>query len=62
MISTQNSAWLVTQYLARFGQRTPRRWGWGIPLKKRTAARIKWILENQPHDSIAKVHIDFLLV
>ena len=25
----------------RFGQQTPRRWGWGIPLKKRAAARIK---------------------
>ena len=22
-----------------FGQQTPRRWGWGTPLKKRTAAR-----------------------
>ena len=25
----------------RFGQQTPRRWGWGTPLKKRTATRIK---------------------
>jgi len=24
----------------RFGQQTPRRWGWGTPLKKRTATRI----------------------
>ena len=23
----------------RFGQQTPRRWGWGTPLKKRTATR-----------------------
>jgi hypothetical protein len=23
-----------------FGQQTPRRWGWGTPLKKRTATRI----------------------
>jgi hypothetical protein len=22
-----------------FGQQTPRRWGWGTPLKKRTATR-----------------------
>ncbi len=26
----------------RFGQQTPRRWGWGTPLKKRTATRIKF--------------------
>ena len=25
----------------RFGQRTPRRWGWSAPLKKRAAARIR---------------------
>ena len=25
----------------RFGQQTPRRWGWGTPLKKRTATRTK---------------------
>ena len=24
-----------------FGQQTPRRWGWGTPLKKRTATRIQ---------------------
>jgi hypothetical protein len=24
----------------KFGQQTPRRWGWGTPLKKRTATRI----------------------
>jgi hypothetical protein len=24
-----------------FGQQTPRRWGWGTPLKKRTATRTK---------------------
>src|SRR5262252_1176565 len=23
----------------KFGQQTPRRWGWGTPLKKRTATR-----------------------
>jgi len=23
-----------------FGQQTPRRWGWGTPLKKRTATRM----------------------
>jgi hypothetical protein len=23
----------------RFGQQTPRRWGWGTPLKKRAATR-----------------------
>ena len=28
-------------YLSRFGQQTPRRWGWGTPLKKRTATRTK---------------------
>jgi hypothetical protein len=31
--------------IKRFGQQTPRRWGWGTPLKKRTATRIK-ILDN----------------
>ena len=25
----------------RFGQQTPRRWGWRTPLKKRSVARIK---------------------
>jgi hypothetical protein len=24
----------------KFGQQTPRRWGWGTPLKKRTATRM----------------------
>jgi hypothetical protein len=24
----------------KFGQQTPRRWGWGTPLKKRAATRI----------------------
>ena len=24
-----------------FGQQTPRRWGWGTPLKKRAATRMK---------------------
>src|SRR5215831_2142490 len=28
----------------KFGQQTPRRWGWGTPLKKRTATRITPIL------------------
>jgi hypothetical protein len=28
----------------KFGQQTPRRWGWGTPLKKRTATRTKSIL------------------
>src|SRR6266568_2098403 len=27
-----------------FGQQTPRRWGWGTPLKKRAATRTKEIL------------------
>jgi len=31
----------------RFGQQTPRRWGWGTPLKKRTATRITAKLEPQ---------------
>jgi hypothetical protein len=25
----------------QFGQQTPRRWGWGTPLKKRAATRTK---------------------
>ena len=25
----------------KFGQQTPRRWGWGTPLKKRAATRTK---------------------
>src|ERR1043166_2882068 len=29
-----------------FGQQTPRRWGWGTPLKKRTATRIKSLYES----------------
>ena len=33
----------------RFGQQTPRRWGWGTPLKKRTAARIKICREVSPN-------------
>lgn len=33
----------------RFGQQTPRRWGWGTPLKKRAAARIKsWEEDRLP--------------
>src|SRR5947207_13862509 len=32
---------LASRYIGkRFGQQTPRRWGWGTPLKKRTATRI----------------------
>jgi hypothetical protein len=27
--------------LKKSGQQTPRRWGWGTPLKKRAAARIE---------------------
>jgi hypothetical protein len=27
--------------LIKSGQQTPRRWGWGTPLKKRTATRIR---------------------
>ncbi len=27
----------------KFGQQTPRRWGWGTPLKKRAATRTKRI-------------------
>jgi hypothetical protein len=30
--------------LQRLGRRTPRRWGWGNPRKKRTATRIKSLL------------------
>jgi hypothetical protein len=29
----------VNAELEKFGQQTPRRWGWGTPLKKRTATR-----------------------
>ncbi|MEI8290683.1 MAG: hypothetical protein WCH99_14545, partial [Verrucomicrobiota bacterium] len=32
------------QVKEKSGQQTPRRWGWGTPLKKRTAARIEWNL------------------
>ena len=32
---------LQPMMVKRFGQQTPRRWGWGTPLKKRTATRIK---------------------
>jgi hypothetical protein len=31
---------LVKLELGIFGQQTPRRWGWGTPLKKRAATRI----------------------
>lgn len=30
----------------RFGRQTPRRWGWGIPLKKRATARIGASVNN----------------
>src|SRR2546428_12352415 len=32
----------------RFGQQTPRRWGWGTPLKKRTATRIVQLYGTAP--------------
>ena len=32
----------VNGLFKRFGQQTPRRWGWGTPLKKRTTTRIKF--------------------
>ena len=32
------------QKIEGFGQQTPRRWGWGTPLKKRTATRIKSVI------------------
>jgi hypothetical protein len=34
----------LPQFFAKrgFGQQTPRRWGWGTPLKKRTATRTKF--------------------
>ena len=35
-----------------FGQQTPRRWGWGTPLKKRTATRTLVFLEPRPNLSI----------
>src|SRR4051812_47301845 len=31
----------MVNVLKRFGRQTPRRWGWGIPLKKRSVTRIK---------------------
>jgi hypothetical protein len=31
---------LTTINAKAFGQQTPRRWGWGTPLKKRTATRM----------------------
>jgi len=34
----------ITQKNSKFGQQTPRRWGWGTPLKKRTATRIASML------------------
>jgi hypothetical protein len=33
----------VPKSTGKFGQQTPRRWGWGTPLKKRTATRTKSI-------------------
>ncbi len=32
---------IVNLRIWRFGRRSPRRWGWRTPLKKRTASRIK---------------------
>ena len=32
----------------KFGQQTPRRWGWGTPLKKRTATRTLQIVGRAP--------------
>ena len=33
--------WLGNSCLKKSGQQTPRRWGWGTPLKKRAATRIQ---------------------
>jgi hypothetical protein len=35
------------ELLETFGQQTPRRWGWGTPLKKRPAARTKLLYFTQ---------------
>lgn len=40
-----------------FGQQTPRRWGWGTPLKKRTATRIR----KQSRNDRALVNLTFHL-
>lgn len=32
-------SWKPASREATFGQQTPRRWGWGTPLKKRSATR-----------------------
>ena len=36
----------VPRVRKKFGQQTPRRWGWGTPLKKRTATRIMIMLRS----------------
>src|SRR5438477_10224006 len=43
----------------RFGQQTPRRWGWGTPLKKRTATRITPKLK--PMKNLSTSYLDPLL-
>jgi hypothetical protein len=35
------------ELLETFGQQTPRRWGWGTPLKKRPAARTNLLYFTQ---------------
>src|SRR5271170_144065 len=39
----------------RFGQQTPRRWGWGTPLKKRTATRIKILTNSNELSGVVNV-------
>jgi hypothetical protein len=43
---------LTYGFFKGFGQQTPRRWGWGTPLKKRTATRIKNRSDFRVYDGI----------
>ncbi len=44
----------------RFGQQTPRRWGWRTPLKKRAATRIKSYLKLESHPALSMVSFDLV--
>jgi hypothetical protein len=41
MVKLKNACGSVKRLYKKFGRQTPRRWGWGTPLKKRTATRMQ---------------------
>ena len=58
-----HAAHFVNGQKKRFGQQTPRRWGWRTPLKKRSVARIKKcspnnVTEQWPNVNLGIMHIN----